>query len=200
MQWPLLLDVLEDEGSMGVTRVKPELLRAWAQAVPARNHAVAFMQSMRPSLLAAFQEALAPVFPDLEPEARASAADTPTAGRRPQVDVNLRVPHDGEFRVAAQLWAWEDFRFVVSVRYPADDRSQPAREALATLDAARFENYKNRGLWRSLPLDDELLASPVLTDRLLEWARESFDLIASSGVLSLDVLPLPTATDDDQLE
>jgi hypothetical protein len=205
MQWPLLLDVLEAEGSMGVTRVKPELLRAWAQAVPARNHVVAFMQGMRPSLLAGLQEALGPVFPDLAPAARASAADTPTAGRRPQVDVNFFVPRGdeergGEERVAAQLWAWEDFRFTVSVRYPADDRSQGARVALASLDAAGFVNWKNSWLWRSLPLDDELLASPALTDRLLEWAKESFDLIAASGVLGFDVLPLAPAAEDEQLE
>lgn len=199
VQWPLLFDVLEDEGSMGVTRVKPELLRAWARAVPARQHAVAFMQGMSPSLLAGLQEALEPLFPDLAPEARASAAETPTAGRRPQVDVNFFIPSGGEERAAAQLWAWLDFRFTVSVRYPADDRSQAAKAALASLDAAGFENYKNRWLWRSLPLDDELLASPALTDRLLEWAKESFDLIAATGVLGFDVLPLVTP-DDEQPE
>jgi hypothetical protein len=198
VQWPLLLDVLEDEGSMGVTRVKPELLRAWAQAVPARQHAVAFMQGMRPSLLAGLQEALEPVFPDLAPEDRASAADTPTAGRRPQVDVNFFIPSGGEARLAAQLWAWEDFRFTVSVRYPADNRSEAAKAALASLDAAGFANWENSWLWRSLPLDDELLANTGLTDRLLEWARETFDLIAATGVLSFDVVPLASADDDEQ--
>jgi hypothetical protein len=185
---------------MGVTRVKPELLRAWAQAVPARQHAVAFMQGMRPSLLAGRQEALTPVFPNLPPEERASAAATPTAGRRPQVDVNFFIPAgDPAERAAAQLWAWEDFRFTVSVRYPADDRSQAARAALESLDAAGFANWRNSWLWRSLPLDDDLLESPDLTDQLLDWAKETFDLVAASGVLSFDAAPLTPAPDEDEL-
>jgi hypothetical protein len=44
------------------------------------------------------------------------------------------------------------------------------------------------------------MASPVLTDRLLDWAKESFDLLAASGVLTLDVLPLAPVADDEQLQ
>lgn len=193
--WRLLLDILEDEGSMGVTKVKPELLRSWAQAAEARRHAVAFMEGLRSPLLVAVQEAFEPAFPTLAASERAGV--TPTSnGKRPQVDVQFHVPRAGEVRAAAQLWAWEDFRFAVSARYPSEDRSAEARHAIAHLAASGFENWKNRWLWRSLPLDQELLESSELADRLLEWAKESFGQIAGSGILVLAAQPLPPESDD----
>lgn len=197
-QWPLFLDVLENEGSMGVTKVKPELLRAWAQATDGRRHAVAFMENLRYPLLLALQEALEPSFPSLERDERASVAPAPSRGQRPQVDVQFFVPRGDEMHVAAQLWAWEDFRFAVSARYPSEDRSPEAKEAIATLARARFENWNDRWLWRSRPLSDELLARPDLPDELLTWARESFDHIAASGILRLAAAPLPPEAEDDE--
>jgi hypothetical protein len=190
-QWPLLLDVLEGEGSMGVTKVKPELLRTWANAVEARKHAVAFMEGLREPLLVGLQEALEPAFPHLGRDSRASVAPAPSNGRNPQVNVEFFVPRGGEMRASAQLWAWEDFRFAVSVRYPAEDRSADAKEAIARLATAGFDNWKNRWLWRSLPLADRLLESPELEDSILNWARESFDQIAASRIFLLDIEPLP---------
>jgi hypothetical protein len=105
--------------------------------------------------------------------------------------VEFFVPRGGEMRASAQLWAWEDFRFAVSVRYPAEDRSADAKEAIARLATAGFDNWKNRWLWRSLPLADRLLESPELEDRILNWARESFDQIAASRIFLLDIEPLP---------
>lgn len=196
LQWPLLLDVLEGEGSMGVTKVRPEMLRTWAAATEARKHAVAFMEGLREPLLAGLQESLEPAFPHLEREARANVAPAPSNGRNPQVNVEFFVPRDGQMLVSAQLWAWEDFRFAVSARYPAEDRSPQAKEAIARLAAAGFENWKNRWLWRSLPLDDGLLESAELEDRLLNWSRESFDQIAESRIFVLDVEPLPLERDE----
>lgn len=198
-QWRLLFDILEHEGSMGVTNVKPELLRAWAQTSDARKHAVAFMEGLRSPLLVALQEALEPAFPRLAPGDRADVTPAPSHGRRPQVDVQFYVPRGGEVRAAAQLWAYEDFRFAASVRYPSDDRSAHARQAIAHLAGVGFENWKDRWLWRSTPLDQELLESPDLADRLLAWGRETFEQIAVSGVLTLDVEPLSPA-DEDEVE
>jgi hypothetical protein len=195
-QWPLLLDVLESEGSMGVTKVRPELLRTWATAVEARKQAVAFMEGLRSPLLMALQEALEPAFPRLERDERASVTPAPSNGRSPQVNVEFFVPHGGEMRASAQLWAWEDFRFAVSARYPAEDRSAQAKEAIARLATSGFENWKNRWLWRSLPLGDGLLESSELEDKLLTWSRESFDQIAESRIFVLDVEPLPPEDDE----
>lgn len=195
VQWNLLFDILQDEGSMGVTRVEPDLLEAWSKAAVARQHAVAFMDGLRAPLLAGLQEALASVLPHLAASDRAYA--TPTSnGRRPQVDVQFAIPRGGDVRAAAQLWAWEDFRFAVSARYPADDRSEGARTAVADLARGGFDNWKNRWLWRSRRLDQELLTAPDLAERLLEWARETFDMIATSGILSVDVTPVASEEDD----
>lgn len=196
-QWRLLFDILEDEGSMGVTKVKPELLRAWAQTAGARKHAVAFMEGLRNPLLAAFQEALEPAFPNLDASERAAVTEAPSNGRKPQVDVQFFIPRGGEIRAAAQLWAWEDFRFAVSARYPADDRSDEARNAIAQLAAHGFENWKDRWLWRSLPLNQQLLECPDLGDQLLRWARETFGQIAASRIFVLEAEPLPLDAGDD---
>jgi hypothetical protein len=149
------------------------------------------MEGLRSPLLIALQEALEPAFPSLLATDRAGVTPAPSSGRRPQVDVQFDVPRGGEVRVAAQLWAWEDFRFAVSARYPSEDRSPEARQAIAHVAACGFENWKNRWLWRSLPLGQELLESPELAYRLLEWAKESFGKIAASGVLVLAAEPLP---------
>ncbi|MFN2470581.1 MAG: hypothetical protein ABR583_06255, partial [Gaiellaceae bacterium] len=196
-QWPLLWDVLDNEGSMGVTEVKPELLRAWAQSNEARRHAVAFMEDLRYPLLYALREALEPAFPELQRDARGELAGPVNAGRRPEVTVGFLVPAGGEMRVWAQLWAWQDFRFVVSARYPSDDRSPEAKEAISALARTHFDNWKDSALWRALPLDDDFLARPNLPDDLVVWAKEAFEQIAVSGVLSLAAAPLVAEADDE---
>ena len=110
------------------------------------------------------------------------------------------VPAGGQARASAQLWAWEDFRFSVSARYPAHDRSPEAKQALSQLASAGFWNWKNRWLWRSMPLDDDMLGSSELADRLLEWARESFAMIAASGLFLLEAAPNAIEPDDDRDE
>jgi hypothetical protein len=57
-QWPLFLDVLEEEGSMGFTNAKPELFEAWARFPDARGHMIDFVDSIREALLDALREEL----------------------------------------------------------------------------------------------------------------------------------------------
>lgn len=184
-QWPLFLDVLEYEGSMGVVRIDPELLMTWARAAPARHHAVALAESLRNPLLEALRDVLQLARPERPRWELASASDAIPDGRRPQIDLEYTVPAGGDVSVVSQLWAWEDFRFAVSVKYPANDRTSKARAAIAYLARVDFGNWKNLWLWRSMPLHEELLKSDGLVETLLEWAREGFAHIVESGILEL---------------
>lgn len=59
-QWPLLLDVLDEEGSMGFTQADASLFKTWAGYYDARKHMVDFMNHMREPLLEALRDALGP--------------------------------------------------------------------------------------------------------------------------------------------
>lgn len=195
-QWPIFLDVLEYEGSMGVTSLEPELLLAWARAAPARRHAVAFADSLRYPLLEALRDALQQGDPSKLREDLADVGPGPTSGRRPEIDLRYLIPRSGPVHVQAQLWAWEDFRFVVSARYPLHDRSSEVAAAIARLARAGFDNYKSWWLWKSLALEDGLIESPELIDHLLHWGRARFEEIAHSGILNHPVEPIPAVQDD----
>jgi hypothetical protein len=188
-QWPLFLDVLEAEGSMGFTRPDPDLFRAWAVSVYARDHMVDFVDSLRRPLLDLLRTALA----DEQPKARhASLAAFATVGKKqravhPQqgkVLVRLRVPAAGPERVSVGVWGWGEPRFVVEVAYPSGDDAA-ARAAIATLTEAQFKNWRNQVLSRYLVLDADLLARDTLQEEVLDFARNSFRAIVRSGVLKL---------------
>ena len=136
----LLFDILEDEGSMGVTRVEPELLRALGAGRRSTKHAVAYMEGLRTPLLISLQEALNPAIPSL------AAGERATQRRRRQrataaVDVESTCPRRRRAG-GGELWAWKDFRFGVSARYPSDDRSAEARQAIAHLAARDLRTGK----------------------------------------------------------
>jgi hypothetical protein len=202
-QWPLFLDVLEEEGSMGFTQADPGLFKTWAGYYDARKHMVDFMNHMREPLLEALRESLGP---GLSSDERHHLA----AYRRPgkarivvvkprlgKVPVRFRVPADGPERISTGLWGWGEPRFVVEVPYPNVGTSG-ADAAISKLLGRGFENWRDRNqvLWRYLPLDDTLIQSAGLENRVLEFAHKSFKMLVASGFLDLppaDANVLPEA-------
>jgi hypothetical protein len=77
LQWPLLLDILEDEGAVGITDPNPELLEVWARSFRARDHTVGFVESLRAPMLEGLRDALELSFPELPRDARADASYLP---------------------------------------------------------------------------------------------------------------------------
>jgi hypothetical protein len=47
-QWRLLLDVLDDQGDLGMTAVDVDLIRAWARYEEGRQHLAALLEALRP--------------------------------------------------------------------------------------------------------------------------------------------------------
>jgi hypothetical protein len=191
-QWPLLLDVLEEEGSMGFTQADPGLFKTWAGYYDARKHMIDFMNHVREPLLEALREALGPGLPADERHHLAAyrrpgkAKIVVVKPRLGKVPVRFRVPADGPERISTGLWGWGEPRFVVEVPYP---RSGTRRErvAITSLLGLGFENWreKDQVLWRHMPLDDELIQSDELEGRVLGFAHESFEKLVASGLLDL---------------
>lgn len=192
-QWPLFLDVLEAEGSMGFTRADPDLFAAWGASVPARNHMIDFLDPLWQPMLDALRDALADAG---EEGPRESLAGVFMRGRvqravHPQLGkvlVRFRVPASGPERVWAGVWGWEEARFLVEAAHPGG-AGAAADAAVAALNAAGFESWKDRLLSRYLRLDADVLARETLQEDVLAFAAESFRAIARSGVLRLEPRP-----------
>lgn len=200
VQWPLFLDVLEMEGSMGFTKADDRLFRSWADYPSARQHLVEFLDTVRRPLLDSLREALAPVAAHGSKE-RVEAAEFATRGkvrravvpRLGEVLVGFRVPADGPERLWAGLWGWGEPRFVIELPYPIS--VSETKDAVSTLKANGFKSRKDHRLASYLPLTDELLGSAALQETVVVFAAEAFRQIADSGVLTLETTAAAVTTD-----
>lgn len=186
-QWPLFLDVLESEGSMGFTAADPDLFTAWSKYVDARTHMVDFVDSVRLRLLDELRESLTEQ-PD-RPNDPAARADFVTIGkvgkvvtpRLGKVLIRFRLPAGGQERLWAGMWGWGDPRFFVETAHPGEPTA-----AVKHLHAGGFESWNNKLLTRYLPLDRAMLENPtVLRDNVIGFSRSSFDAIVKSRILDV---------------
>jgi hypothetical protein len=192
-QWPLFLDVLEEEGSMGFTKANAELFQAWAKYPYARKHLMDFVDSIRRPALDALRAELAsagradPACPTIAVVAtRGKTKKRAVVPRMGKILVGFSVPEGTPERLWIGLWGWEEPHFIVEIPYPAEGSDPAARTAsIEALMNAGFESWRDRLLTRYLALDSGLLDAPDLQERVLDFAKSSFALIASSGVLSL---------------
>lgn len=196
VQWPLFLDVLEEEGSMGFTQSNPDKFRAWADYPAARNHVSDFVDSVRRPLLASLQHALGP---DLgAPDQRASFStrgkvQRAVTTRLGKILVGFRIPATGPERLTAGVWGWGEPRFIVEIPFPRLDVDPEKRNAaVGSLLERGFESWRDRILTNYLSLNDDLLQSAELEDRVVTFAGECFAAIALSGILDLEpTTPIP---------
>jgi hypothetical protein len=207
-QWPLFLDVLEQEGSMGFTKPDMGLFEAWAKFPIARDHMIDFVASIQHALLDALRLALADAEYTAAPDQplatlarRGKRKDNTVAPRLGKVSVNFHVLGSKEPRVRVGMWGWGEPNFTVEVPYPAADVPHEDRDrSLAVLRAGNFENWQERDqvLWRHLRIDDALVRSGELETRVLTFARSSFESIARSGIFDLKAAAVPEEDDEDQ--
>jgi hypothetical protein len=192
-QWPLFLDVLEEEGSMGFTKANAELFQAWAKYPYARQHLMDFVDSIRRPALDALRTELVsaaardPACPtSAEVATRGKTKKRAVVPRMGKILVGFSVPEGTPERLWVGLWGWEEPHFIVEVPYPAEGSDPAARAAaVEALLEAGFDSWRDRLLTRYLALDPHVLDAPDLQERVLHFAKDSFASIASSGVLSL---------------
>lgn len=198
-QWPLFLDVLEEEGSMGFTEANEQLFKAWAAYPDARNHLVDFVDTLRRASLEALNRELGaaagsdPTLPRAATEVSFGKSGRVVSPRFGKIVVGYQIPADrpGE-RLWIGLWGWSEPRFMVEVPYPAQSADLERRaETIEALLTAGFESWRDRLLTRYLTLDEYLLSSPALETSVLDFAAESFGILARSGVFDLASVPVP---------
>ncbi len=205
-QWPLFLDILEEEGAMGFTRPKSELFRAWADYPASRAHLVDFVDSVRLPLLDALRLVLTGD-PDPDSPVRLSAADFATRGKAQKavtprlgtIRLDFRIPAgSSDERLTAGLWGWGDPRFMVAVPFPSNTVDIGRRAvAVSALMLHGFDNWKDRWLTRYLPLSRALLGdADKLTGGVVQFASKSFAIVAQSGILALE--PATPSSDDEE--
>lgn len=197
-QWPLFLDVLEEEGSMGFTRADAQLFNAWARYPGAREHLMAFVESLRRAILEGVNRELSAVagedseLPRDASEVKVGKAGRVVTPRRGKIAVGYNVPaqRPGE-RLRIGLWGWDEPRFLVEIPWPSasGDPERQSRVVQELLDA-EFESWRDKQLTRYLKLDDALLSSPDLSKEVFTFVAESVRLLAQSGVFALASDPL----------
>lgn len=203
-EWPLFLDVLESEGSMGFTKADIDLFRAWERAVPARDHAVDLVDALQVPLLEALRDALGA----MDPVERGAATDLYTVGQKKRtvqpsqkiIELRFRVPAGGATAVRCGLFAHNaNLRFFVAPGFPAATLPDEAHDARRALVASGF---RPSDLHAFLVLDDETLARETLQEELVEWAAAHFRDLVDSGLLrfgrAVDTLVPPEELADEE--
>jgi hypothetical protein len=192
-QWPLLLDVLEVEGSMGFTRADPELFKAFATMRTTLQHTDQFVAGLQMPLWEALIDALGGDVLAASLYKGRGGRPVISRSRNGVTDIPFRIPPDGPPRVRAGLFARNPpTRFYVA---PHAGRRWVARRGRLTQNAqAAIRHLVDRGFRDSdlhifLELDDGLLTSPDLERRVVEWAHARFVDIAESGILSCTAEP-----------
>jgi hypothetical protein len=194
-QWPLLLDVLESEGSMGFTKPDPELFRVYERSREARDHIELFMDSIRVPLLQALAETLGVTEDEIAFETRGKKRRAVFPSQR-MMTVAFRIPPSKSPRVWAAVWAWDGLCFEIKTAFPNED-SVEAASAIAALEAGGFRNWQDQVLTSLLPLDASLIEDQGLDEKVLAWSKDRFEKIAASGILSLTHVATPVALEDE---
>jgi hypothetical protein len=111
-QWPLLLDVLESEGSMGFTTPDPQLFRVFERSREARDHIELFMDSIRMPLLQGLAKTLGVEETEIAFEARGKKRRMVFPAQR-MMSVAFRIPPSDKPRIWAAVWAWDGLGFEI---------------------------------------------------------------------------------------
>ena len=188
-QWPLFLDVLEKEGSMGFTSPQASLFQAWSQYPQARKHIVDFINTVREPLEQALSAAIAAA-PGEKPRPRLvtrGKSKVAVAKYLGKILVRFDLGPPGPEWIQAGVWGWGEPRFFVELPYPkGGGSSEAAAEVTAALREQGFESWKEQILSCYLPLDDALLQATDIEDHVLRFASRCFEQIATSGILELE--------------
>ena len=184
-QWTSLLDVLEEEGSMGFTKPDPELFADFAKMRAASEHVEAFLGVLAHPLLAELRLALG------GGDARAAfKGNKPGVSRSREgaAEYVFVVPAGGLPRVKAGLFAWKKpTRFSVAPLGAPRLLASRDPQSIAVCDALAAEGFRvpERDLRAFLPLADELLRSEMLEETVVTWARGRFDVLVEAGFFDL---------------
>lgn len=200
-QRPLLVDVLEAQGDLGVTSVDAELVRSWARYVDGRALLAEVLDGIRERTYDIVVEALLDRYPEYGPSARICAPlmrgkRGVVAVKRDQqtVSMGFTIPARESKEPALIVHFWmthgEPFFGVRADPYLGHDRvkngDDDLEEASVALSRAGFMN-EGGSWWREHPASRFLDCDDVPT-RLVELIRDDVRTIVASDLLRRDVV------------
>ena len=204
LQWRLLLDILHDQGDLGLTAVDSDLIRAWSRYAEGQMHLTAILTDVRQRVLDILRDRLKAKH--RSPLGREAIAGLHFFGQTENVPVKTeKVAVWTAFRVPANVnlttvklsfWtaeAGEPLFSVEVVPWNADQRLEDGdRQLLAAarkLAQAGFQGGHQKGdqLWWTEHKPDEYLSAPDVPARLIELIDKDVSAIVNSGVLAHDL-------------
>lgn len=197
-QWQLLLDVLDKQGDLGMTRADADLIRAWARYQDGRSHLSDLLDQIWPRALdIVHAEMTAKYGRKGSPEELADVERRGKQGKVIQRDQNrvflgFCIPASVKYSpVKAQFsGVYGVPHFTVQVEpLDAQTRLDAADRQLAAADNELGElGFKsNRRYWARVHEPDEYLDADDVPKRLLELLATDVRLIVTSGILDHDL-------------
>ena len=200
-QWRLFVDILDQQGDLGMTRADSELICAWARYRDGRRHLMDLLDQVWPGALEVVRQALFEQYGKKAPSAE--LVDIERRGKQRQVivqrdqtrvflgfcipavvrDAALQVQFSGyhgvpHFTVQAKPWNADG-------RLAADDRQLAAADE--TLRVEGFKTNRTHDYWARVHEPDEYLDAEDVPKRLIEIIEEDVPVIVRSGILDHDV-------------
>lgn len=186
VQWRALLDVLEEEGSMGFTTPDADLLVAWTKARRAEAHVVL--------LVDALEETARGIELRLGSGGEHEATQpfkTAASGRRIHVTggdarFGLRIPRGGPERIRLGLRGWQPpLRAMLAVR-AAKDGDDPAFARRASLLANGYEERAgSRFLVKYREISETEMSDPDLPELVGRWLEGEAERLTALGLDAL---------------
>jgi hypothetical protein len=187
-QWPLFLDVLESEGSMGFTNPDPDLFRAWAMVRRSAKHAEEFLKALQMPLLEALSAAVEGTpLGQVDFYRAKKGAGRPVISKSWNGIIDLPFRVGGRLSVRAGVFAYNPpTRFYVAPHYGRRLSARRARlpaQARVEVEQLIEGDFREYDLHAFLELDDAQLASPSLEGDVVRWAHDRFSELARTTLL-----------------
>jgi hypothetical protein len=203
LQWQLFVELLHEDGDLGMTDTNPELVLAWTQFDPAREQLCLLLDSVRGRALETLRGLLKSKPPrptgaredvaaqhhlgkrEAQPLSTSSrhavwtGLRVPASLNHPTIRLNFWVAEPGAITFGVEVWPWRANERLLG----RERRLVSAARRLA--DAGFNEQLDPSGeytFWREHP-HDEFLYHEDAARRLAEIVDADLDVIVSSGVL-----------------
>jgi len=198
-QWAALITVMDEQGDLGMTGVKTELIEGWALYHDGRDHLADLLLQIRERALSVLQTALVERYAHRFPPKE--VADYHAFGRHGTVPVKQELSRTW---VGFRIPAWETERPRLIIQFsnyfsvphftvqaePADAhelrRSDHVfREASEMLESAGFKT--NGHYWAQVHESDEWLHEPDVPDCVARLVEVDINTVVRSGIFDKDV-------------
>lgn len=197
-QWPVLLDILDAQGDLGVTRVDATLVNSWASYLDGRKILVDLLDDIRQPVLEIIRRELSAKYPRAGTPGKLCAPLAHGKGKvvvktaQSEVRTGYRIPaRCKEAVLSAVFYAREGAPHFAIEAWPIDGYARLDRGESSLVKASRqllragFD--AENGCWWRQHAGTEFLRRKDVSLRLLEFAEADIREIVQSGLLSKDI-------------